>query len=223
MDRQTDAPCARLTARRKLCGVSLMGNVRIAAMIFTRGRGWPGAGQQTGPWLAATAVSIDRTTVKSIAAGLRYRMQPLPTSRPASWPRWALRTSVRITYKEMYLCWLAQAICDAVPTVGGHPVSHGLIKARQQRAARIAQFVQGCAPVLRRQRQIGTDIVSIALHERILRNLPRYADGRGRHRKPSSNRPQPGRTHTPRTGRGARRDGARRWWGGCDDKAPAWW
>jgi hypothetical protein len=42
------------------------------------------AGQQTGPRLAATAASIDRTTVKSTAAGLRYRMHPFPTSRPAS-------------------------------------------------------------------------------------------------------------------------------------------
>ena len=38
--------------------------------------------QQTGPRLAATAASIEWTTLKSTAAGLRYRMHPLPTSRP---------------------------------------------------------------------------------------------------------------------------------------------
>ena len=67
-----------------------------------------GSVQQTGPLLAATAVSIDRTTAKSTAAGLRYRMHPLPTLRCVSWPGLGARSQPKRTLPGAQTCPLRQ-------------------------------------------------------------------------------------------------------------------
>ena len=52
-------------------------------------------------------------------------------------------------------------------------MTHGLLKARQQIAARIPQFAQDRAPLLGHQSQIAIYVVRIATHDRMLRPLTR--------------------------------------------------
>src|ERR1700730_8156091 len=105
-------------------------------------------------------------------------------------------------------------LSDALTAIGGHPVTHGLGKARQQPSARIAYLGQNRAPSLRHLDEIAVDVVSIALHDPIVRTSA-WAGG---HQPPThQSHPQltlTGRTLMPRGGnrnyRTARRHNGRR-------------
>ncbi len=81
-----------------------------------------GADQQTGPVVAAVAESMALSTEVSTSAGLGYRIQLLPTQRPANWSRCDSRTSERSMYRETYRFWLAKATSTSPSRVRRHPV-----------------------------------------------------------------------------------------------------